>query len=120
MTPSRHSADPCSPCGASRMIVPDLLRVVQPLGSFGFYADNDGLIYDVTGPFDEESNSSRLAGGIAGRRQARSSTRLSCTLGDLVAAATRSQCSAACEYVLPGREADHTSLAADRARRRGK
>ena len=31
------------------MIVPDLLRVVQPLGSFGFYADNDGLIYNVTG-----------------------------------------------------------------------
>ena len=34
------------------MIVPDVLRVVQPLGSFGFYADNDGMIYDVTGPFD--------------------------------------------------------------------
>jgi hypothetical protein len=37
------------------MIVPDVLRVVQPLDSFGFYADNDGLIYDVTGPFDAES-----------------------------------------------------------------
>ena len=36
------------------MIVPDVLRVVQPFGSFGFYADNDGVIYDVTGPFDEE------------------------------------------------------------------
>ena len=34
------------------MIVPDVLRVVQPLGSFGFYADNDGMIYDVTGPFE--------------------------------------------------------------------
>ena len=34
------------------MIVPDVLRVVQPRGSFGFYADNDGVIYDVTGPFD--------------------------------------------------------------------
>ena len=31
------------------MIVPDLLRVATPLGSFGFYADNDGLIYDVVG-----------------------------------------------------------------------
>jgi hypothetical protein len=30
------------------MIVPDLWRVVQPLGSFGFDTDNDGLIYDVT------------------------------------------------------------------------
>ena len=26
------------------MIVPDLSRIVQPLGSFGFYADNDGVI----------------------------------------------------------------------------
>ena len=39
------------------MIVPDVLRVVQPLDSFGFYADNDGLIYGVTGPFDAESDS---------------------------------------------------------------
>ena len=31
------------------MIVPDLLRVAQPLGSYGFFADNDGVIYDVTG-----------------------------------------------------------------------
>lgn len=37
---------------ALAMIVPDVLRVVQPLGSF---ADNDGVIYDVTGPFDAES-----------------------------------------------------------------
>src|SRR5262245_47561143 len=40
---------------ALAMIVPDVLRVVQPLGSFGFYADNDGVIYDVTGPFDADS-----------------------------------------------------------------
>jgi hypothetical protein len=46
------------------MIVPDLLRVVQPLGSFGFYADNDGLIYDITGPFDAESNSPAWQAGI--------------------------------------------------------
>ena len=39
---------------ALAMIVPDVLRVVQPLGSFGFYADNDGVIYDITGPFDTE------------------------------------------------------------------
>ena len=46
------------------MIVPDVLRVVQPLGSFGFYADNDGMIYDVTGPFDAESNSPAWKAGI--------------------------------------------------------
>jgi hypothetical protein len=33
------------------MIVPDFHRVVQPLASTGFAADNDGWIYDVQGPF---------------------------------------------------------------------
>src|SRR6187402_1658969 len=46
------------------MIVPDVLRVVQPLGSFGFYADNDGVIYDITGPFDAESDSPARQAGI--------------------------------------------------------
>jgi len=46
------------------MIVPDLLRVVLPLGSFGFYADNDGLIYNVTGQFDAESDSPAWNAGI--------------------------------------------------------
>ncbi len=45
---------------ALAMIVPDLWRVVQPLGSFGFYANNDGLIYNVTGPFDDETASPRM------------------------------------------------------------
>ena len=49
---------------ALAMIVPDVLRVVQPLGSFGFYADNDGLIYDITGPFDAESDSPAWQAGI--------------------------------------------------------
>jgi len=39
------------------IIVPDVLRVVQPLASFGFHADSYGLIYDVTGPFDEKEQS---------------------------------------------------------------
>ena len=46
------------------MIVPDVLRVVQPLGSFGFYADNDGVIYDVIGPFDETYQSPAWYGGM--------------------------------------------------------
>jgi len=29
---------------ALAMILPDFTRVVRPLGSFGFYADSDGLI----------------------------------------------------------------------------
>ena len=46
------------------MIVPDLWRVVQPLGSFGFYANNDGLIYNVTGPFDDQTASPAWNAGI--------------------------------------------------------
>src|SRR6516162_6398381 len=46
------------------MIVPDLFRVVHPLGSFGFYANNDGLIYDVTGPFDNEASSPAWKAGL--------------------------------------------------------
>ena len=46
------------------MIVPDLWRVVQPLGSFGFYANNDGLIYNLTGPFDDETASPAWNAGI--------------------------------------------------------
>ena len=46
------------------MIVPDVLRVVQPLGSFGFYADNDGMIYEVIAPFDEEHQSPAWNAGI--------------------------------------------------------
>ena len=37
------------------MIVPDLLRVTQSLGSLGFFANNDGLIYDANGPFPEDA-----------------------------------------------------------------
>jgi hypothetical protein len=46
------------------MIVPDLIRVIHPLGSFGFYANNDGLIYDVTGPFQDEASSPAWKAGL--------------------------------------------------------
>jgi hypothetical protein len=46
------------------MIVPDLLRVVQPLGAYGFSANNDGLIYDVTAPFDWKTDSPAWKAGI--------------------------------------------------------
>jgi len=38
-------------------IVSDLVRVVQPLGCFGFSADNDGLIYAVAGLFPDWTGS---------------------------------------------------------------
>ena len=46
------------------MIVPDLWRVLQPLGSFGFYGNDDGLIYNVTGPFDDQTASPAWNAGI--------------------------------------------------------
>ena len=56
------------------MIVPDLLRVAQPLGSLGFFANNDGLIYDPNGPFDDDASSPAWRG-----RASRASTSSTCT-----------------------------------------
>jgi hypothetical protein len=49
---------------ALMMIVPDFYRLVQPLGSFGFYANNDGLITDVQGPFPNEASSPAFQAGL--------------------------------------------------------
>jgi hypothetical protein len=49
---------------ALAMIVPDLCRLVQPLGSFGFYANNDGLVTDVQGPFADEEASPAFQAGL--------------------------------------------------------
>jgi hypothetical protein len=86
------------------MIVPDLLRVIQPLSSFGFYADSDGRVYDVTGPFDDETESPAWKAGMrVGDRLDLS--HLKCSLrwdlgpcGDALAALGGVQ------FILPGRE----------------
>jgi hypothetical protein len=49
---------------ALAMIVPDIYRLKQPLGSFGFYANNDGLITDVQGPFTNEATSPAWQAGL--------------------------------------------------------
>jgi hypothetical protein len=49
---------------ALAMIVPDFARVGRPLGSFGFYANNDGLIYDVAGPFVDQATSPAWKAGL--------------------------------------------------------
>jgi hypothetical protein len=49
---------------ALAMIVPDLYRLIQPLGSFGFYANNDGLVTDVRGPFPDEASSPAFQAGL--------------------------------------------------------
>lgn len=46
------------------MIVPDFHRLIQPLGSFGFYANNDGLVTDVKGPFPKEEDSPAFQAGL--------------------------------------------------------
>jgi len=52
---------------ALAMIVPDLYRLYQPLGSFGFYANNDGVVTDVQGPFQERNGLARFSGRSACR-----------------------------------------------------
>ncbi|HEV8465694.1 MAG TPA: hypothetical protein VGQ63_11930 [Pseudolabrys sp.] len=46
------------------MIVPDFYRLYQPLGSFGFYANNDGIITDVQGPFLQRTDSPAFQAGL--------------------------------------------------------
>jgi hypothetical protein len=86
------------------MVVPDLLRVAQPLGSFGFYANNDGLIYSVAGPFGDESQSPAWQAGIRpGDRL--DLTRLRCSFADLATCGDALAAFGGVEFVLPGREA---------------
>src|ERR1700735_2495404 len=49
---------------ALAMIVPDLLRVVRPLGSFGLAMDGDGRVYDVRGPFEAGHDSPAWRAGL--------------------------------------------------------
>ena len=46
------------------MIVPDFYRVARPLASAGFAANNDGLIFDVRGPFAREEDSPAWQAGV--------------------------------------------------------
>src|SRR5580693_6817065 len=49
---------------ALAMVVPDFHRLYRPLGSFGFYSNNDGLITDVQGPFLEQTVSPAFQAGL--------------------------------------------------------
>ena len=86
------------------MIVPDLVRVAQPLGSFGFFANNNGLIYDVTGPFPDEASSPAWRAGLrVGDRIDLSAMR--CRLSDLADCSNALSVLGGLQYVLPGRRA---------------
>jgi len=49
---------------ALAMVIPDFYRLYQPLGSFGFYANNDGIITDVQGPFQKQTDSPAFQAGL--------------------------------------------------------
>ncbi len=49
---------------ALAMIIPDFYRLYQPLGSFGFYANNDGVLTDVLGPFQKQTDSPAFQAGL--------------------------------------------------------
>jgi hypothetical protein len=49
---------------ALAMIIPDFNRMYQPLGSFGFYANNDGVVTDVQGPFLQQTDSPAFQAGL--------------------------------------------------------
>jgi hypothetical protein len=84
------------------MIVPDLVRLVQPLGSVGFYANSDGVIYDVAGPFTDKAASPASKAGI--REGDRIDLpRMSCHPYDAQTCASVLAVLGGLQYVLPGR-----------------
>ncbi len=85
------------------MVAPDLLAVVKPLGSFGFYVNNDGVIYDVIGPFADKASSPAWKAGLREGDQVDLS-RLRCTLTDLDACGNAVAALGGLQFVLPGRK----------------
>jgi hypothetical protein len=49
---------------ALAIVVPDLHRLRHPLGSFGFYANNDGVVTDVLAPFKSLGASPAFVAGL--------------------------------------------------------
>jgi len=83
------------------MVAPDLLRVVHPLNSVGFYANNDGLIYDVTGPFAGKESSPAWHAGLREGDQIDLSRLKNAASRTLPPAAMRSPRSAGCNLSYP-------------------
>ena len=86
------------------MIVPDLARVVRPLSSLGFYADSNGMIYDVTGPFADMSESPAWKAGVREGDQLDLS-RMRCLPYDSVTCASTLAAVGGNLFVAPGRTA---------------
>jgi hypothetical protein len=84
------------------MIVPGLWRVVQPLASFGFSANNDGLIYDVRKPFDELAQSPAWREGVR-KGDRLDMTKLGCMPFEPTACGNTLAVLGGRQFVLPGR-----------------
>jgi hypothetical protein len=93
------------------MVAPDLLTVVKPLDSFGFYVNNDGVIYDVIGPFRNEASSPAWKAGLREGDQVDLS-RLRCTIEDLDACGNAVASLGGLQFVLPGRRVTINTIAA--------
>lgn len=89
---------------ALAMIVPDFLRIVRPLGSFGMATDADGLVYDVQGPFAHEEDSPAWRAGLrVGDRLELSAMR--CPPFDSIRCGSNLALWGGVTYVQPGRQA---------------
>ena len=89
------------------LIVPDFYRLVGPLGSFGLTANNDGLIFDVQGPFRDVADSPAWQSGVrAGDRI--DLRRMRCIPVDTNICATILAVREGQQLVLPGRVATLT------------
>ena len=89
---------------ALAMIVPDFVRIVRPLGSFGLATNADGLVYDVQGPFADEAESPAWRAGLrVGDRLDLAAMR--CPPFDSVRCASNLALWGGVTYVLPGRQA---------------
>ncbi len=92
------------------MVAPDLLTVVKPLGSFGFYVNNDGVIYDFIGPFRDKASSPAWKAGLREGDQVDLS-RLHCTLKALGACGNAVDALGGLQFVLPGRKVTINTIA---------
>lgn len=94
------------------MIVPDLLRVGQPLGSLGFFADNDGLIYDANGPFEDDDSSPSWRAGIrTGDRL--DLEKMRCSLGEIRQCGGTLAVLGGLDFMLPGQAITLDLMAAE-------
>jgi hypothetical protein len=89
---------------ALAMILPDALRVVRPLGSFGLAMDGDGRIYDVKGPFENEQDSPAWHAGLRAGDQLDLAA-MRCAPVDTTRCASLMSQWGGVTYVTPGREA---------------